>query len=261
MVSEDERKTTTLLADFAAHMFIYILAEYTGSSTARSSSNSIRPTRIRTHSDIVKPTQDFQQFCRRILRATGRSSSTILLSLRFFQQIVSNLREKNKCLPSKKGSEQCFFTGILILADKMHNDCSYYNRSWAELTGITLEKIHSMERQFLKILDYRVSVCSEDYTKWLASLVDMTARHMLSQLSVAIQQRNLAAVSPIPLIDPTITTEPILPAPKSNTCDLIVFSSAPPILQQDRGLAWELETAKRSHSHPHLHPLIEVQGQ
>ncbi|KAG9071552.1 hypothetical protein KI688_005764 [Linnemannia hyalina] len=218
MVSEEKRKAIIDMADFATSMFLYILAEHEDSSTPASCDPTHKPSRRRKHTDMVKPIVKFRTFCVQVLWHTRRSPSTIILSLRFLHQIVSNLRDKNKRLTSKRRYEKRFFIGVLILADKFHNDGSLNNDCWSWLTGISMGKIRSIERQFLEILDYKVFVCAEEYTEWLACLVSMTKRHMPTQISVALKQQSIAAASSISPIDHTTTTkEPTPSIPKTTT--------------------------------------------
>ncbi|KAF9119129.1 hypothetical protein BGX30_004074 [Mortierella sp. GBA39] len=259
MVSEEKRKAIIDMADFATSMFLYILAEHEDSSTPASCDPTHRPARHRTHTDMIKPIAKFRTFCVQILWHTRRSPSTIILSLRFLHQIVSNLRDKNKRLTSKRRYEKRFFIGILILADKVHNDSSLNNDCWSWLTGISLSKVHSIERQFLEILDYKVFVCAEEYTEWLACLVGMTKRHMPTQIPVALKQQSIAAASFISPIDHTTTTkEPTPPIPKTITK---VVSPTPPVIQQDQGSSRRSDKTSGSNRHPHLSSQKDGQSQ
>src|SRR3954451_12634629 len=60
----------------------------------------------------------------------------------------------------------------LILAHKWLEDSTYSNKSWAEMSGIPLELLSNMERDFLYILDNSIYICEEEYNLWLMSLFD-----------------------------------------------------------------------------------------
>ncbi|RIA84260.1 hypothetical protein C1645_742452 [Glomus cerebriforme] len=58
----------------------------------------------------------------------------------------------------------------LVLAHKWLEDFTYSNKSWAEMSGIPLELLGNMEREFLYILDNSIYISEEEYNCWLMSL-------------------------------------------------------------------------------------------
>ncbi|KAF9123770.1 hypothetical protein BGW39_008707 [Mortierella sp. 14UC] len=213
-----------------------------------------RPThrRILSESDIVQPRPMFRKFCLDVLSATLLSPSVILLSLKYIQQLMINLKENNKTPSTGEGSEFRLFTGALILANKFLDDNTFTNRTWANITGISVKEVNYIELQFLQGISFRLFTRSYDYSEWLASLTHFTGKYMPSQYFVAFQQQTVAALSPISPVDPTTgTTESVLPTPEAVAGDLLL-STPPPIMQQERGSAWGSTIAGTHPPHPHL---------
>ncbi|KAF9900441.1 hypothetical protein EC991_007335 [Linnemannia zychae] len=193
----------------------------------------------------------FRKFCLDVLSATLLSPSVILLSLKYIQQLMINLKENNKTPSTGEGSEFRLFTGALILANKFLDDNTFTNRTWANITGISVKEVNYIELQFLQGINFRLFTRSYDYSEWLASLTHFTGKYMPSQYFVAFQQQTVAALSPISPMDPTSdATESVLPTPEAVAGDLLL-STPPPIMQQERGSAWG-STITGTHPHTHI---------
>ncbi|KAG0196835.1 hypothetical protein BGX33_001218 [Mortierella sp. NVP41] len=166
-----------------------------------------RPThrRIPSESDIVQPKPMFRKFCLDVLSATLLSPSVILLSLKYIQQLMINLKESNKIVNTGEGAEYRFFTGALILANKFLDDNTFTNKTWADITGMKIKDVNHLEMQFLSGIEFRLFTSSWQYSEWLAKLTQFTGTYMPSQHEVAYQQQTAAAQSPISPMDPTTT--------------------------------------------------------
>ncbi|KAG0281437.1 hypothetical protein BGZ96_001134 [Linnemannia gamsii] len=198
----------------------------------------------------------FRKFCLDVLSATLLSPSVILLSLKYIQQLMINLKENNKTPSTGEGSEFRLFTGALILANKFLDDNTFTNRTWANITGITVKEVNYIELQFLQGIGFRLFTRSYDYTEWLASLTHFTGKYMPSQYFVAFQQQTVAALSPISPMDPTTTAESgLLPTPETAAGDLMLSTPPPPIMQQqqDRGSSAPWGSASVGAGHTTLH--------
>ncbi|KAF9110981.1 hypothetical protein BGX27_005556 [Mortierella sp. AM989] len=152
----------------------------------------------------------FRKFCLDVLSATLLSPSVILLSLKYIQQLMINLKESNKIVNTGDGAEYRFFTGALILANKFLDDNTFTNKTWADITGMKIKDVNHLEMQFLNGIDFRLFTSSQHYTEWLANLTHFTSVYMPSQHQVAYQQQAAAAQSPISPMDHTnIITESV----------------------------------------------------
>lgn len=176
---------------------------------------SNRPThrRILSESDIVQPKPMFRKFCLDVLSATLLSPSVILLSLKYIQQLMINLKESKKIVNTGDGAEYRFFTGALILANKFLDDNTFTNKTWADITGMKIKDVNHLEMQFLNGIDFRLFTSSGHYSEWLANLTQFTGTYMPSQHQVAYQQQAAAAQSPISPMDQT--SLPLEPSPMS----------------------------------------------
>ncbi|KAF9272462.1 hypothetical protein BGZ68_002380 [Mortierella alpina] len=147
----------------------------------------------------------FRKFCLDVLSATLLSPSVILLSLKYIQQLMINLKESNKIVNTGDGAEYRFFTGALILANKFLDDNTFTNKTWADITGMKIKDVNHLEMQFLNGIDFRLFTSPAHYSEWLANLTQFTGAHMPSQHLVACQQQTSAAQSPIsPMEDTTL---------------------------------------------------------
>ncbi|KAF9142942.1 hypothetical protein BGX30_001768 [Mortierella sp. GBA39] len=166
-----------------------------------------RPThrRILSESDIVQPKPMFRKFCLDVLSATLLSPSVILLSLKYIQQLMINLKESNKIVNTGEGAEYRFFTGALILANKFLDDNTFTNKTWADITGMKIKDVNHLEMQFLSGIEFRLFTSSWQYSEWLAKLTQFTGTYMPSQHEVAYQQQTAAAQSPISPMDSNTT--------------------------------------------------------
>ncbi|KAG0212439.1 hypothetical protein BGX31_001501 [Mortierella sp. GBA43] len=149
----------------------------------------------------------FRKFCLDVLSATLLSPSVILLSLKYIQQLMINLKESNKIVNTGEGAEYRFFTGALILANKFLDDNTFTNKTWADITGMKIKDVNHLEMQFLNGIDFRLFTSSGHYSEWLASLTHFTGTYMPSLHQVAYQQQAAAAQSPISPMDQTSLPE------------------------------------------------------
>ncbi|KAF9897283.1 hypothetical protein BX616_005870 [Lobosporangium transversale] len=158
-----------------------------------------RPThrRILSESDIIQPKPMFRKFCLDVLSATLLSPSVVLLSLKYIQQLMINLKESNKIVNTGDGAEYRFFTGALILANKFLDDNTFTNKTWADITGMKIKDVNHLEMQFLNGIDFRLFTSSSHYSEWLANLTQFTGTYMPSQHQVAYQQQAAAAQFPL----------------------------------------------------------------
>ncbi|KAF8979929.1 hypothetical protein BGZ46_004847 [Entomortierella lignicola] len=145
----------------------------------------------------------FRKFCLDVLSATLLSPSVILLSLKYIQQLMINLKDSNKIVNTGDGAEYRFFTGALILANKFLDDNTFTNKTWADITGMKIKDVNHLEMQFLNGIDFRLFTSSQSYSDWLATLTQFTSVYMPSQHQVAYQQQSAAAQSPISPTDQT----------------------------------------------------------
>ncbi|KAF8883839.1 cyclin-domain-containing protein [Infundibulicybe gibba] len=108
-------------------------------------------------------TPTFVQFMQKLLETTQVSQSVIVLSLHY----IYRLKERNRFTPAQAGSEFRIAVAGLMMANKFLDDNTYTNKTWSEVSGIELEEINRMEREFLLGVDFNLYVDKPTYEAWL----------------------------------------------------------------------------------------------
>lgn len=142
------------------------------SSPSRSRSNHRPPYPSPNNSPSSSPptttlqlvaTSTFVQFLQKLLETTQVSQSVIVLSLHY----IFRLKERNRFTPAQSGSEFRIAVAALMMANKFLDDNTYTNKTWSEVSGIDLEEINRMEREFLLGVDFNLYVDKPTYESWL----------------------------------------------------------------------------------------------
>ncbi|RPD52709.1 hypothetical protein L226DRAFT_576744 [Lentinus tigrinus ALCF2SS1-7] len=114
-----------------------------------------RPYRPVAHSAHARSDASaFSAFVEAVIFKARVSVPTLLVSLTYLQRVQVNIPP----LAIKHSTPERVFLGALILAHKYANDCILKNKYWAAYTGFECQDIMRIERDFLTLLDYRLSV-------------------------------------------------------------------------------------------------------
>ncbi|KAI0078529.1 hypothetical protein K474DRAFT_1660340 [Panus rudis PR-1116 ss-1] len=105
----------------------------------------------------------FVRFMQKLLETTQVSQSVIVLSLRY----IYRLKERNRYTHGSAGSEYRVAVAALMLANKFVDDNTYTNKTWSEVSGIALDELNKMEREFLMGIDFSLYVDEATYDSWL----------------------------------------------------------------------------------------------
>ncbi|KAL4964553.1 putative mucin [Aspergillus stella-maris] len=150
------------LPDFAAQMTCLFWFENTPKLRAiedRSSQGaSLSPDAI--------PSVGFQKWLSSILSTTQVSQNVILLALLF----IYRLKKFNPAVRGKKGSEYRLMTVALMLGNKFLDDNTYTNKTWADVSRISVQEIHVMEVEFLSNLRYNLYASEKEWAQWHVKL-------------------------------------------------------------------------------------------
>ncbi|KAF7794696.1 hypothetical protein EIP86_005834 [Pleurotus ostreatoroseus] len=106
---------------------------------------------------------EFVRFMQKVLETTQVSQSVIVLSL----QYIYRLKERNRSTNGHAGSEYRVAIAALMMANKFVDDNTYTNKTWSDVSGIALEEINRMEREFLQGIDFDLYVDEPSYQTWL----------------------------------------------------------------------------------------------
>ena len=153
-------------------------------------------------------TPNFVQFMQKLLETTQVSQSVMVLSLHY----IHRLKERNRFTPAQSGSEFRIAVAGLMMANKFLDEYvvlflvserdflsffsnTYTNKTWSEVSGIDLEEINRMEREFLVGVDFNLYVDKSTYESWLNLLKGLImakerdSKHLRKSRGLAHQSR------------------------------------------------------------------------
>ncbi|KAL9109857.1 MAG: hypothetical protein Q9227_005560 [Pyrenula ochraceoflavens] len=151
------------------------------------------------------PTMGFRKWVTTILATTQVTQNVVILALLF----IYRLKKSNPQVSGKRGSEFRLLTIALMLGNKFLDDNTYTNKTWAEVSGISVSEIHVMEVEFLSNMRYNLYVSSAEWDGWMVKLGKF--RKFLFDSSRVSVQRTMALNSPTSLALP----QHKLPSPPS----------------------------------------------
>ncbi|KAH9947355.1 cyclin-domain-containing protein [Amylocystis lapponica] len=105
----------------------------------------------------------FIRFMQKVLETTQVSQSVIVLSLHY----IYRMKARNPFTSGQSGSEYRVAVAALMMANKFVDDNTYTNKTWSEVSGIELDEINRMEREFLLGIDFGLYVDKTTYDSWL----------------------------------------------------------------------------------------------
>lgn len=131
------------------------------------------------------PTEAFKKWVQTVLSTTQVTQNVILLAVMF----IYRLKMTNPSVRGRPGSEYRLLTVALMLGNKckwgsaslIHegaeanftpvlDDNTYTNKTWAEVSGISVQEIHVMEVEFLSNMRYALLASKEEWEEWLNKL-------------------------------------------------------------------------------------------
>ncbi|GAM90600.1 hypothetical protein ANO11243_086450 [Dothideomycetidae sp. 11243] len=156
------------------------------------------------------PTTGFRKWVTTILSTTQVAQNVILLALLF----IYRLKRQNPSVRGKPGSEYRLLTVALMLGNKFLDDNTYTNKTWAEVSGISVMEVHIMEVEFLSNMKYNLFTSAAQWSTW---------QNQLGQFARFLEQ---ATQSPKPQAAPALPlgqySGSTLPSPP------ISFQASPP---------------------------------
>ncbi|CAG8633998.1 10641_t:CDS:2, partial [Ambispora gerdemannii] len=178
------------LAEFASNM-VYQMWHFKRPSSALAGQYVAPPV---SNPKNISPTASpqFKSFCNQVLQQTQLSESVVLLSLKYVQKLVKS----GTMSTGDKGSEYRLFTVALMLANKFLDDNTFTNKTWSEVTNISVKELNIMELEFLDNLDFKLFVSDTEYKHWLQCLNEYTQKqHQQTQKQhqQSLHQRNKSA--------------------------------------------------------------------
>ncbi|KAI0908629.1 hypothetical protein F4823DRAFT_481804 [Ustulina deusta] len=155
------------LNDFAALMTCFFWFETMDTIEAAEQINTHRPSEpLPPLSRYTEPCPAYKKWVHSILSTTQVTQNVVLLALLF----VYRLKKTNPRVHGNPGSEYRLLTVALMLGNKFLDDNTYTNKTWAEVSGISVKEIHVMEVEFLSNMRYGLLTSKEQWQEWLHKL-------------------------------------------------------------------------------------------
>ncbi len=169
---------------------VEVMAEYVAEMTTRLTSDS-----------AIAPVA-FRKFISQILSSTRLPSTTILLGMNYFAKRINLMHFTHPGHKMSEGQVWRMLTVALLLGSKFLDDNTFQNRSWAEVSGIPVRELNTLEFEWMAAIEWQLYVNldrSEDYNAWLKNWQDWSDSKKRHQ-AVAVRER-LAPISPVHITD------------------------------------------------------------
>ncbi|KAJ2995952.1 hypothetical protein NUW58_g1133 [Xylaria curta] len=157
-------------------------------------------------SQHTTPCPAYKKWVNSILSTTQVTQNVVLLALLF----VYRLKKTNPKVNGNPGSEYRLLTVALMLGNKFLDDNTYTNKTWAEVSGISVKEIHVMEVEFLSNMRYGLLTSKEQWQAWLQKLACYHKYCERARMEEAARQAQAAPIN-IPSNPGSFTTS--LPSP------------------------------------------------
>lgn len=195
----------------------------------------------------VSPAWGFQKWVTTVLSTTQVSQNVILLALMF----IYRLKKFNSGVKGKSGSEFRLLTIALMLGNKFLDDNTYTNKTWAEVSGISVQEIHIMEVEFLSNVRYNLFASAEEWNEWHAKLRCFLQFYRKASLVPEGNEQLLPKTPPALRISPSLGPTPPLPS-----LSPVSKLPSPPVNESLRALPnWNVSMNNGSSYAPALPPL------
>ncbi|KAF8761982.1 Cyclin [Rhizoctonia solani] len=138
---------------------------------------------------VAQNMPEFVSFIADLLATTQVSQSVITLALRY----IYTLKQANPSIRGRRGSEYRLAVTALMLANKFLDDNTYTNKTWSDVSRISLAEINQMEKEFLSGLGHSLYVDQATYESWvlmLTGLIDAKDRETEAYWSLRKQETN-----------------------------------------------------------------------
>lgn len=144
-------------------------------------------------------TSSFRKFVSQILSSTRLPSTTILLGMNYLAKRINAMKSQGPYKASE-GQVWRYLTVSLLLGSKFLDDNTFQNRSWSEVSGISVSELNSLEFDWVQAMNWRLYVnldLSKDYQAWLENWREW--QHMKKQRQAQANRERLSSL--VPAID------------------------------------------------------------
>ncbi|KAI1086952.1 hypothetical protein F5B19DRAFT_100382 [Rostrohypoxylon terebratum] len=138
----------------------------------------------------------FRKFVNQMLNSTRLPSTTVLLGMNYLAKRVNMLNQSGQFAPNE-GQMWKMLTVALLLGSKFLDDNTFQNRSWSDVSGISVAELNTMENEWLRHIGWSLYVNldqSHDYNAWLKSWKEWEESKKFHQLQQQQQQQSHIAM-------------------------------------------------------------------
>jgi Cyclin len=234
------------LAEFAAEITCLFWFESAATLQKAEEPPSLSGTTVKPLAPDAFPTMGFLKWVTTILSTTQVTQNVILLALLF----IHRLKKFNPSVSGKKGSEYRLLTIALMLGNKFLDDNTYTNKTWAEVSGISVSEIHIMEVEFLSNMRYNLYVSEGEWKRWHVKLARFSGYFNRASKAPAIEITKAAPITPLSQTFPYKLPSP--PSPARHGAPLPMYQ---PSLPNPLAMAPYLSHSPSRHHYEQDHPL------
>lgn len=191
-IPESVNKSKGSLAEFAAEITCLFWFETTNALQYVENLPEDAPVDRGLLPDAI-PSIGFRKWVTTIISTTQVGKNVILLALLF----IYRLKKLNPTVSGKRGSEFRLLTVALMLGNKFLDDNTYTNKTWAEVSGISVTEIHIMEVEFLSNMRYALHASAEKWAEWKAMLGKFGAYYQKALQLPLVDESRANGVTPV----------------------------------------------------------------
>ncbi|TKA68683.1 hypothetical protein B0A49_09552 [Cryomyces minteri] len=159
------------LTELAAQASYFLFSENQDATILEEIENPKSPSSPSSLVPDAIPSTGFRKWVTTILSTTQVAQNVILLALLF----IYRLKMLNPAVKGKPGSEYRLLTVALMLGNKFLDDNTYTNKTWAEVSGISVMEVHIMEVEFLSNMRYGLFTSAAQWKDWHVKLGQFAA--------------------------------------------------------------------------------------
>lgn len=136
-----------------------------------------------------QPVVNTHAFVRHLLKRSRATRSTLQLAIFYLFRIRPHITQRSQFDAIVKCGRRMFLAA-LICAHKYLYDNTFTNASWAKISKLPVKEINQAERALLEMLDYRLFVSTELYSKFEAQLKEAIPASSVGGACVAAKKRS-----------------------------------------------------------------------
>jgi hypothetical protein len=122
--------------------------------------------------EVTAATSSFRKSVFTVLSSTRLPRTTILLGMNYLAKRINTLKTSHVSVGGSVTDIAEHLTVALMLGSKFLDDNTFQNKSWSDVSGITVQRINSIETAWILSMDWGFYVnldTASDYKAWLGS--------------------------------------------------------------------------------------------